>query len=325
MILNISGIEVNVVRRNIKSVSMRIRPGTNAADMSVPMRMPKAEIVETAKKLLERIAKRQGQTLEEFSRQLKQDKHYSDGEKAMLWGREYTLRIIKVRTPRDIFSAYAGKELPEDVIAERLKYDIPKIELKGSEAFLYVPFCPPKIEVIVEEELAEDPEECQEEENPEDFLFDMSPYTRKEPEIPLKKPEVKKKTTITTFFIDDDDPDAEPTEFDRKYAFYASIRKLLFDKIEILLPKWEAKTGMSCKSWGIRNVATYWGIYRHDREHIDFNINLAHKPTECLEYIILHELAHSKQMNHGQKFKAILDKFMPDWRKTSQQLKKLGD
>ena len=273
MILNISGIEVNVVRRSTKRVSMRIRPGTNAADMSVPMRMPKSEIVETAKKLLERIARRQGQTLEEFSRQLKQNKHYSDGEKTMLWGREYTLHIIKVRTPRDVFSAYAGKALPEDVITERLKYDIPKIELKGSEALLYVPFCP----------------------------------------------------TTKTFLIDDDDPDAEPTEFDRKYAFYASIRKLLYDKIGILLPKWESKTGMSCKSWDVKNVSTYWGIYRHDREHIDFNINLAHKPTECLEYIILHELAHSRQMNHGPKFKAILDKFMPDWRKTSQQLKKSGD
>ena len=239
---------------------MRIRPGTNAVSMSVPMRMPKTEIEHYAEKLLARIAKKQGQSIEEFSGRLKQNRQYSDGEKILIWGKEYTLRIIKVP-----------------------KNDIPKIELKGGEALLYVPFCSPKT--------AEEPAAG------ELFLFDMFSFAA---------------------------PAAEPSFSDRQYAFYSSIRKLLLDKIKEFLPKWEAKTGLQCKSWGIRNVCSYWGICRRKGNHIDFNLNLAHKPHECLEYIILHELAHIKQQNHGPKFKAILDKYMPGWRETDKILKTKG-
>ena len=257
--MNIFGIDIEVIRRRTKGVSMRIRPGTNAVSMSVPMRLPQKEIEEFAKKFIAKLAKRQGQSIEEFAGGLKQNRQYSDGEKILIWGTEYTLRIKKVQ-----------------------KNDIPKIELKGSEAFLYVPFCPAKTS-----------EESHEEEN---FLFDMSSAASA----------------------------AEPSFSDRQYAFYFSIRQLLFDKIKEFLPKWEAKTGLKCKDWNIRNVNSYWGIYRHGSGQIDFNINLAHKPPECLEFIILHELAHIRQQNHGPKFKAILDKYMPDWREIEKILKTRG-
>ncbi|MBO4555328.1 MAG: M48 family metallopeptidase [Elusimicrobiales bacterium] len=328
MRLNIYGIDIEVVRRRTRGVSMRIRPGTNAVSMSVPMRLPQKEIEEFAKKFIAKLAKRQGQSIEEFAGGLKQNRQYSDGEKILIWGKEYMVRIKKVRTPRDIFAAYAGKELPLDVLTERLKYDIPKIELKGSEALLYVPFCPPKIAIKIEEPAPHEEKIAEEPPAEELFLFDMSDFTKKEEKKPAeaaKRRNDKPKTIEKTVFVDNEDPNAEPSFSDRQYAFYFSIRKLLYEKIKEFLPKWEAKTGLKCKDWNIRNVNSYWGIYRHGSGQIDFNINLAHKPTECLEYIILHELAHSKQMNHGPKFKAILDKFMPDWRKTSQQLKKRGD
>lgn len=46
---------------------------------------------------------------------------------------------------------------------------------------------------------------------------------------------------------------------------------------------------------------------------------LAKKPIECLEYVILHELAHLKVKNHGPEFVAVLDQHMPQW----QERKKL--
>lgn len=327
MRLNIYGIDIEVIRRRTRGVSMRIRPGTNDVSMSVPLRMPQKEIEDFAKKLLARLAKKQEQSIEEFSGRLKQNRQYSDGEKILIWGKEYTLRIKKVRTPRDIFAAYAGKELPIDVLNERLKYDIPKIEIKGGEALLYVPFCPPKIAVKIEETLPREEEIAEEPPAEELFLFDMSTFTKKEEKKPPeteKKQQDKPKTIEKTVFADNEDPDAEPSFSDRQYAFYFSIRKLLVDKIKEFLPKWEAKTGLKCKGWDIRNVRSYWGIYRHESRHIDFNIHLAHKPPECLEYIILHELAHSRQMNHGPKFKAILDKYMPGWQETDKILKTRG-
>ena len=50
------------------------------------------------------------------------------------------------------------------------------------------------------------------------------------------------------------------------------------------------------------------------------NLQLAKKPAECLAYVILHELAHLKVSNHGPEFKAILDRYMPDWRRIRKEL-----
>ncbi|WP_265088317.1 M48 family metallopeptidase [Psychrobacter immobilis] len=44
------------------------------------------------------------------------------------------------------------------------------------------------------------------------------------------------------------------------------------------------------------------------------NLDLAKKPLFCLEYIILHELLHFKERQHNDRFKALLDIHMPDWR-----------
>ena len=50
------------------------------------------------------------------------------------------------------------------------------------------------------------------------------------------------------------------------------------------------------------------------------NLQLAKKPIECLEYVILHELAHLKVHNHGPEFTAILDQYMPCWRDHRRRL-----
>ena len=49
-------------------------------------------------------------------------------------------------------------------------------------------------------------------------------------------------------------------------------------------------------------------------------MQLAKKPIECLEYVILHELAHTKVRNHGVDFIAIMDKYMPYWREIKKKL-----
>lgn len=97
-------------------------------------------------------------------------------------------------------------------------------------------------------------------------------------------------------------------------------RALLKEKIELYLPKWEQKTGIYCDSWQTKYMTTRWGTCNTDTKKIWFNLQLAKKPVECLEYIILHELAHLKIRNHGKDFTAILDKYMPYWRDIKKQL-----
>ena len=97
-------------------------------------------------------------------------------------------------------------------------------------------------------------------------------------------------------------------------------RDLLKEKISIYLPKWEQITGLYCDSWQTKYMIIRWGTCNTNTRKIWFNLQLAKKPIECLEYVILHELAHLKVKNHGKDFIAILDMYMPYWRETKKLL-----
>lgn len=97
-------------------------------------------------------------------------------------------------------------------------------------------------------------------------------------------------------------------------------RDLLKEKISIYLPKWEQITGLYCDFWQTKYMTTRWGTCNTNTRKIWFNLQLAKKPIECLEYVILHELAHLKVKNHGKDFIAILDMYMPYWRETKKLL-----
>ena len=91
-------------------------------------------------------------------------------------------------------------------------------------------------------------------------------------------------------------------------------RGLLKERIGLRLPEWEEVTGLYCNSWQTKNMKTRWGTCNTGTKKIWLNLQLAKKPPECLDYVILHELAHLKIPNHGKEFEALLDRYMPDWR-----------
>jgi len=97
-------------------------------------------------------------------------------------------------------------------------------------------------------------------------------------------------------------------------------RSILKSEIEKYLPKWEEKTGLYCNGWQTKYMTTRWGTCNTKTKKLWFNVQLAKKPIVCIEYIILHELAHLKVNNHGSGFVAILDNYMPCWRETKKKL-----
>ncbi len=97
-------------------------------------------------------------------------------------------------------------------------------------------------------------------------------------------------------------------------------REQLKEEIARALPKWETATGLKCESWQTKYMTSKWGTCNIAKRRIWLNLQLAQKPIECLEYIILHELAHLKVRNHNAAFKALLDKYMPFWREVKKRL-----
>jgi len=61
-------------------------------------------------------------------------------------------------------------------------------------------------------------------------------------------------------------------------------------------------------------MKTKWGSCNRESRHIWFNVELAKKPPECLEYIVVHEMTHYLERGHNERFTALMDDFMADWR-----------
>jgi predicted metal-dependent hydrolase len=61
-------------------------------------------------------------------------------------------------------------------------------------------------------------------------------------------------------------------------------------------------------------MKTKWGSCNRETGHIWFNVELAKKHPDCLEYIVVHEMAHLRERSHGPRFTALMDELMRDWR-----------
>jgi len=97
-------------------------------------------------------------------------------------------------------------------------------------------------------------------------------------------------------------------------------REQLKREIIRLLPKWEDMTGLKCDSWQTKYMTSRWGTCNVVKKKLWFNLQLAKKPIDCLEFIILHELIHLKVKNHNADFSALMDKHMPLWKEIKKKL-----
>ena len=97
-------------------------------------------------------------------------------------------------------------------------------------------------------------------------------------------------------------------------------RQQLRAAIPDLITKWESVLDTSVLRWSIRRMKTKWGSCNRETGHIWFNVELAKKHPDCLEYIVVHEMTHHLERNHGERFTKLMDGFMPDWRARRDRL-----
>lgn len=88
----------------------------------------------------------------------------------------------------------------------------------------------------------------------------------------------------------------------------------LTEKVTVLIADWQAKMGIFVKQFKIRKMKTRWGSCSPHSKSIRINLELAKKPPECLEYIVVHELAHLLEPSHNKRFVALMTLFLPQWR-----------
>ncbi len=81
-----------------------------------------------------------------------------------------------------------------------------------------------------------------------------------------------------------------------------------------LIGKWQRTLGVQVAFWGVKHMRTRWGSCNTAARRIWLNLELARHPAECLDYVVLHEVAHLLERGHGARFKGILSQYMPDWK-----------
>lgn len=90
-----------------------------------------------------------------------------------------------------------------------------------------------------------------------------------------------------------------------------------------LIELWQPKIGVKLEHLHVQRMKTRWGSCNKDRGSIRLNTDLAKKPPECLEYILVHELVHLIEPHHDAKFVALMDKLLPSWPHRRDQLNQL--
>lgn len=92
----------------------------------------------------------------------------------------------------------------------------------------------------------------------------------------------------------------------RKVEYYARQMQVTFGRITV------------------RDQKTRWGSCSA-KGNLNFNWRLVLAPEEVLDYVVVHELAHRKEMNHSQRFWSQVENVMPDYRSRRLWLKENGD
>lgn len=116
-------------------------------------------------------------------------------------------------------------------------------------------------------------------------------------------------------------PHTEPAR--REELLDAWYRTQIREEVPKLLKKWEPLVGRRVSRFYVQRMKTKWGGCNPAARTIRLNTELAKKPPECLEYIVVHELAHLREPTHGERFVALMDRLLPHWRDCRSMLNRL--
>jgi len=97
-------------------------------------------------------------------------------------------------------------------------------------------------------------------------------------------------------------------------------RQQLKELIPPVLQKWQPVLGVQANEWAIKKMKTKWGACNVKARRIWLNLELAKKPAQCLEYIIVHELLHLLERQHYDNFFALMNEYLPQWRSRRSEL-----
>jgi predicted metal-dependent hydrolase len=91
-------------------------------------------------------------------------------------------------------------------------------------------------------------------------------------------------------------------------------RQHMKELVPDLIAEWQPIIGVQVADWGIKKMKTRWGSCNTKDHRVWLNLELAKKSLHCIEYVLVHEMVHLLERKHSERFKELMDKFLPQWR-----------
>ena len=113
------------------------------------------------------------------------------------------------------------------------------------------------------------------------------------------------------------------TTFPPYDEFSRKERDEIKEKITQRVQYYSLKMDVTYNRVSVRNQKTRWGSCS-SKGNLNFNYRLFYLPEELLDYVVVHELAHRRHMNHSKDFWQEVKRFFPDYKKCRKQLKEVG-
>ncbi len=108
----------------------------------------------------------------------------------------------------------------------------------------------------------------------------------------------------------------------RRRALEELYRETMAEELRALLACWPERLGVTLAGWRIRKMKSRWGSCQPKKRRICLSLELAKRKPACLEYVLIHELAHLLEPGHNDRFRAILDRVLPGWRELRGELRR---
>lgn len=100
-------------------------------------------------------------------------------------------------------------------------------------------------------------------------------------------------------------------------------REQLKAAVPPLVSKWEQLMRVRVERFFVQRMKTKWGSCSPATRSIRLNTDLAKKPRECLEYLVVHEMVHLLEPTHNERFVSLMERFYPRWRFHRERLNEL--
>ena len=97
-------------------------------------------------------------------------------------------------------------------------------------------------------------------------------------------------------------------------------RFMLKQRVLDMIPGWQRRMNVSVRQFRIRRMKTRWGSCNTRASRIWLNLELSIKRVELIEYVLVHEMVHLLEASHNRRFKSLMDRFLPDWRRLKTEL-----